>query len=81
MRRGVAGPPPDAGGDRGDASCAPADGRGELRRYVLAGIAYVCLGVLVKQVLAWWSYGAVFLLLAVWKVPEWLARFRARRSR
>ena len=46
----------------------------ELVLYIVAGIAYIALGVFVQQVLAWWIYGAAFLLFAVWIVPAFLRR-------
>lgn len=54
-----------------------------LRRYSVqflygaAGVAYITLGVFVKQALALWLEGAAFLLLAVWLLPaliRWLRR-------
>jgi hypothetical protein len=58
-----------------------ADAPGNLRRYLLAGVAYIALGLVAKQVLAWWTYGMVFLLLAVWGVPAWRERLRRRARR
>jgi len=58
-----------------------ADAPGDLRRYLLAGLAYIALGLVAKEVLAWWSYGMVFLLLAVWGLPAWRERLRRRARR
>jgi hypothetical protein len=58
-----------------------ADAPGDLRRYLLAGLAYIALGLVVKQVLAWWTYGMFFLLLAVWGVPAWRERRHGRARR
>lgn len=57
-----------------------ADALGGLRRYVVAGIAYVVLGLLVKQVMAWWTYGMIFLLLALWTLPALRERRKPRRA-
>jgi len=48
----------------------------ELAAYLLAGAAYVILGVAVPELLFSWVEGAVFLLLAVWVVPAVLERLR-----
>ncbi len=45
--------------------------------YGASGIAYITLGVFVKQALALWIEGAAFLLLTVWLLPaliQWLRR-------
>lgn len=47
---------------------------GELILYLVAGVAYITLGVFVKQALALWLEGAAFLLLAVWIVPALIRR-------
>jgi hypothetical protein len=47
---------------------------GELILYVAAGVAYITLGVFVKQALALWLEGAAFLLLAVWLLPALVRR-------
>jgi hypothetical protein len=62
-----------------DTGWRAADAPGATRRYLVAGVCYVVLGLLVKQVMAWWSYGLVFLLLALWGVPTWRDRWRDRR--
>jgi hypothetical protein len=47
---------------------------GELILYLVAGVAYITLGVFVKQVLALWIEGAAFLLLTVWLLPALVRR-------
>jgi hypothetical protein len=47
---------------------------GELILYIAAGIAYITLGVFVKQALALWLEGAAFLLLTVWLLPALVRR-------
>lgn len=49
---------------------------GELLLYVAAGIAYITIGVFVKQLLALWLEGAAFLLLTVWLLPALIRRLR-----
>lgn len=55
-------------------------GRGvlALALYVLAGVAYITLGVFFSRVLLSWVEGAGFLLLAVWLLPA-LVLFALRR--
>jgi hypothetical protein len=48
----------------------------ELAAYLLAGAAYVVLGVAIPELLFSWIEGAAFLLLAVWVLPAVLERFR-----
>ena len=48
----------------------------ELILYIAAGVAYITLGVFVKQALALWIEGAAFLLLAVWLLPALIQRLR-----
>lgn len=59
---------------------SPAEGflsrHGELLLYLAAGVAYITLGVFVKQLLALWIEGAAFLLVAVWLLPALIRRFR-----
>jgi hypothetical protein len=52
---------------------------GEELLYVVAGVSYVTLGVFVKQALAWWAYGAIFLLFVVWVIPSVIGRLLRRR--
>jgi hypothetical protein len=42
--------------------------------YLVAGVAYVVLGVLVPELLFAWPVGVAYLLLAVWVVPALLRR-------
>ena len=44
--------------------------------YGAAGVAYITLGIFVKQALALWIEGAAFLLLAVWILPAVISRIR-----
>ena len=48
----------------------------ELILYGAAGVAYITLGIFVKQALAFWIEGAAFLLLAVWILPAVIRRLR-----
>lgn len=48
----------------------------ELILYGAAGVAYITLGIFVKQALALWIEGAAFLLLAVWLLPAAIRRLR-----
>jgi hypothetical protein len=48
----------------------------ELRLYLVAGVVYVALGVVVPELLFSWIEGAVFLLLAVWILPTLVERLR-----
>ncbi len=48
----------------------------ELILYGAAGVAYITLGISVKQGLALWIEGAAFLLLAVWLLPAVIRRLR-----
>lgn len=48
----------------------------ELILYGVAGVAYITLGIFVKQALALWIEGAAFLLLAVWLLPAAIRRLR-----
>lgn len=44
--------------------------------YGASGIAYITLGIFVKQALALWIEGAAFLLLTVWILPAVISRIR-----
>lgn len=44
--------------------------------YGVSGLAYITLGIFVKQVLALWIEGAAFLLLTVWLLPALVRRIR-----
>ncbi len=44
--------------------------------YGASGIAYITLGIFVKQALALWIEGAAFLLLTVWLLPALISRIR-----
>ncbi len=65
--------------DEGDRRSSLGDA---LRRYNVqilygaAGVAYITLGIFVKQALALWIEGAAFLLLTVWLLPALISRIR-----
>ncbi len=42
----------------------------ELILYLVAGCAYIATGFIAKEVFAWWSYGAIWLVAIVWFVPK-----------
>jgi hypothetical protein len=49
--------------------------RAELWLYLLAAVVYIAVGFVVKEVFAWWSYGAIWLVAFVWLGPrawQWL---------
>ena len=48
----------------------------ELAVYLVAGAAYVALGVAVPELLFSWVEGAAFLLIAVWVLPALVGRLR-----
>ena len=48
----------------------------ELAVYLVAGAAYVALGVAVPELLFSWVEGAAFLLVAVWLLPALVSRLR-----
>jgi hypothetical protein len=48
--------------------------------YVLVGVVYVCIGVIVPDFLYSSVVGAAFLLAGVWVVPEALRRLKAARG-
>lgn len=41
-----------------------------LAAYAIAGMAYIALGFVAKEVFAWWVYGVSFALLALCCLPE-----------
>jgi hypothetical protein len=48
--------------------------------YVLVGVAYVCIGVLVPDFLYSSVVGAAFLLAGVWVLPQALRRLKEARE-
>ena len=68
--------------DRGDEGGGRSSLGDALRRYNVqilygaAGVAYITLGIFVKQALALWIEGAAFLLLTVWLLPALISRIR-----
>lgn len=65
-------------GSHRDHGRTPADGdeRRAAVLYVVAGVAYIALGVAVPELLLSWAEGVAFLLLAVWLIPAALRRLR-----
>ena len=65
-----------------EAGGTPRDGtpRSELWWYVFAAVTYIAAGFPVKQVFAWWWFGAMWLILVVWVGPKILDRFRRDRA-
>ena len=55
--------------------------RGELWLYLFAAVVYIGVGFVAKEVFAWWSYGAIWLVALVWLGPLVFRRVRARRSK
>ena len=53
----------------------------ELSLYVAAGVAYIILGIAVKQALAWMIEAAIFLWLTVWILPVIVQRLRSHLRR
>jgi hypothetical protein len=51
-----------------------------LALYVLVGVVYVCVGVLVPDLLYSSVVGAAFLLAGVWALPEALRRLKEPRG-
>lgn len=52
--------------------------REDLAIYTAAGVAYIILGITVKQALAWMIESAIFLWLTVWILPLLVRRARDR---
>jgi uncharacterized membrane protein (DUF485 family) len=48
----------------------------ELAVYVAAGAVYIAVGVAVPELLFTWIVAAVYLLVAVWALPELVRRLR-----
>jgi uncharacterized membrane protein YbaN (DUF454 family) len=48
----------------------------ELTLYLVAGVAYIALGVAFPSLLLSWVEGTAFLLLAVWILPSVVRRLR-----
>ena len=53
--------------------------RSELLLYLFAAVSYIALGFLFKEVFAWWSYGAIWLVAVAWFGPTLLDRLRGRK--
>ena len=51
----------------------------ELLLWVLAGMGYVILGLLLKQALAWMIEAAIYLWLVFWLIPDGIKALRERR--
>ena len=54
----------------------PGTPRLELLLYLFAGVSYIATGFFAKEVFAWWSYGAIWLVALIWFVPPALRRLR-----
>lgn len=54
--------------------------RSELLLYLFAAVAYIAAGFFAKEVFAWWSYGAIWLVALVWLGPTILRRLREPRG-
>jgi hypothetical protein len=48
----------------------------ELWIYLGAAITYIATGFVAKEVFAWWSYGALWLVAPVWFIPAAIRKFR-----
>jgi hypothetical protein len=44
--------------------------RAELWLYLGAAASYIATGFLVKQIFAWWWFGAIWFVAFVWLVPK-----------
>jgi hypothetical protein len=53
--------------------------RHELWLYVGAAVSYIGCGFFLKQIFAWWWFGAAWFVLFVWLVPK-LPVLRSTRS-
>ncbi len=54
--------------------------REELWLYLFAALSYIAAGFLVKQIFAWWWFGAVWFVGFVWLVPRLGETWRHRRG-
>lgn len=54
--------------------------RAELWLYLLAAVIYIGVGFVAKEVFAWWSYGAIWLVAVVWLGPQVFRHRRGRRA-
>ena len=54
--------------------------RTELFLYLFAAVAYIAMGFFAKEVFAWWSYGAIWLVALVWLGPQLFRRVHERRG-
>ena len=55
--------------------------RAELWLYFWAATSYIAAGFLVKQIFAWWWFGAIWFVGFVWLVPHLTDRLRGRTDR
>ncbi len=53
----------------------------ERATYLIAGVIYIALGFVRKEVFAWWSYGAIWFVACAWFVPPAVRRLIHRTSR
>ena len=54
--------------------------RSELWLYFWAAVSYIAMGFPVKQVFAWWWFGAMWMVGFVWVVPMLIERRRAKTA-
>lgn len=54
--------------------------REELWLYAGAAISYIVCGFFVKQIFAWWWFGAAWLVAFVWLVPKAIDLVRGRKG-
>lgn len=50
----------------------------ELALYLAAAIIYIAVGFVRREVFAWWSYGAAWLVAVIWFGPPAIRRLRRR---
>ncbi len=68
---------PEPGDDEaGEPLQREATPRSELWLYAGAAVSYVVVGFFVKQIFAWWWFGAAWFIAFVWLVPQILGRGR-----
>lgn len=55
--------------------------RSELLLYLFAAVTYIAAGFLLKEIFAWWIYGAAWFVAVVWFGPPVLSWVRGRFAR
>lgn len=71
---------PESGVDSDDPRRRAATPRHELWLYFWAALSYIICGFAVKQIFAWWWFGAAWFVLFVWLVPAAADRIRPHRA-